>query len=358
MRAFWQGKKVFLTGHTGFKGSWLSLWLTSLGARVRGYALEPATNPSLFELARLHSLVDHIVGDVRDPKAVTAAVHDFEPDIVFHMAAQPLVRHSYRFPAETYEVNVMGTVHLLEAVRAVDSVRGVLVITSDKCYAAPPSPKQLDEEDPMGGDDPYSSSKGCAELVVQAYRASYTTASPPFLPPTASVRAGNVIGGGDWCTDRVVTMFIEAMRRDEVLALRNPDAIRPWQHVLEPLYGYMLVAQRLYTDGQTYAEGWNFGPALEESHWTVRELVEQLLKRWGRSDGWTLQTEPQPPELHHLRLNSDKARSRLGWTPALALESTLDWLAEWYQAVERGDDARQLCLNQIQQYEKLQGVSQ
>ncbi len=348
---FWKGKKVFLTGHTGFKGSWLSLWLQQLGAEVTGYALQPPTNPSLFEVAGVTQGMNSVIGDIRDGAALGKAMREAAPDIVIHMAAQALVRHSYVDPVETYSTNVMGTVHVLEAVRKTRSVRAVVNVTSDKCYENREWVWGYRENEPMGGFDPYSNSKGCAELVTSAYRNSF------FSPSTyaehrvaiASGRAGNVIGGGDWAADRLVPDIMRAVSAGRPVVIRNPHAIRPWQHVLEPLSGYLLLAQKLYEDGIAYAEGWNFGPGDDDAR-PVQWIVERLVQQWGEGARWELDQGDHPHEAHYLKLDCSKARMRLDWHPRWQLGHALEMIAAWQRAWLTKKDMRRITLEQIDQY--------
>ena len=353
MPGFWRGKRVLLTGHTGFKGGWLSLWLQNLGAEVTGYALKPPTNPSLFEVARVAEGMRSIIADVRDLSRLQNAMQEARPEIVFHLAAQPLVWESYRQPVETYATNVMGTVHLLEAVRQVGGVRSVVIVTSDKCYENRERRRGYREEEAMGGYDPYSSSKGCAELVTAAWRRSF------FNPvnygqhgvAVASARAGNVIGGGDWAADRLVPDLIRAWQTGAPLQIRQPAAIRPWQHVLEPLHGYLLLAERLWAEGPAYAEGWNFGPS-EQDAWPVSRLVDRLARLWGKGADWRLDTTPHPHEAHYLRLDCAKAHERLGWQPRWNLDEALKQTVAWHQAEQAGSDMRVSTLAQIKQFQE------
>ena len=346
---FWRGKRVLLTGHTGFKGSWLSLWLQSMGATLRGIALEPPTNPALFDVARVADGMEHRIVDIRDLDAVKSQMAEFLPEIVIHMAAQPLVRLSYSQPVETYATNVMGTVHVLESARHAGSVKAIVNITTDKCYENREWVWGYREDEPMGGHDPYSNSKGCAELVTSAYRRSFLKDAGIAV---ATVRAGNVIGGGDWALDRLVPDILRALEAREPVLIRNPHAIRPWQHVLEPLSGYLLLAERLYLHGQLDAEGWNFGPRDEDAR-PVQWIVEHLCDNWGGGASWTLQPGDHPHEASFLKLDISKARQRLQWVPRWSLELALERIAEWHQAWLQGQDMRTVCLTQINQYESV-----
>ena len=344
--AFWHGKRVMLTGHTGFKGGWLSLWLQQLGAEVQGLALTPSVGNNLFEAARVGEGMASAIGDIRDLAFVTKTFAAFRPDIVLHMAAQPLVRLSYAAPVETYATNVMGTVHVLEAVRQTPGVRVIVNVTTDKCYENREWAWGYREDEPMGGHDPYSNSKGCAELVSSAYRRSFFQPDGPAL---ATARAGNVIGGGDWATDRLVPDILRAFERNEPVVIRNPHSTRPWQHVLEPLSGYLTLAQRLWDDGAAFAEGWNLGPRDEDAK-PVQWIVEQLVELWGQGARWQLDGGSHPHEAHFLKLDISKARARLGWEPRWRLADALQHIVTWHQAWLRGDDVRALCLAQIAQY--------
>jgi CDP-glucose 4,6-dehydratase len=352
--SFWGGKRVFLTGHTGFKGSWMSLWLQSLGADLTGFALAPPTQPSLFEEARVAEGMRSVLGDVRDLFALQNAIQVAKPEIVIHMAAQPLVRESYLNPVETYATNVMGTVHLLESVRRTPGVRAVVNVTTDKCYENREWVWGYRENEPMGGHDPYSNSKGCAELVSAAYRSSFFNAASHAQHgcSVATARAGNVIGGGDWAKDRLIPDILRGFEQGLPVHVRNPDATRPWQHVLEPLRGYFTLAQRLYEQGPSFAEGWNFGPNDEDSKpvgWIARHMVEM----WGPKASWSTPPGEHPHEAHTLKLDISKARSRLGWHPALCLEEALQLTVEWSRQRQAGADVRQLTLAQIAAYQKL-----
>ena len=349
--AFWKGKRVLLTGHTGFKGSWLSLWLQSMGARVVGYALAPPTKPSLFEVAAVGKGMASIIGDIRDLEHLRKAFAEHQPEIVIHMAAQPLVRHSYIEPVETYSTNVMGTVNLLEAVRGTGSVKAVVNVTSDKCYENREWVWGYRENEAMGGYDPYSNSKGCAELVTAAYRNSY------FHPEKyqehgialATGRAGNVIGGGDWAVDRLIPDIMRAISQGQPVNIRNPHAIRPWQHVLEPLSGYLLLAQKLYEQGAAFAEGWNFGPNDEDAR-PVQWIVERLTQAWGEDASWILDGGDHPHEAHYLKLDCSKARARLDWHPRWHLDDALGAIIEWHRSYRDGKNMHELTLRQISAY--------
>jgi CDP-glucose 4,6-dehydratase len=342
-RDFWRGRKVFLTGHTGFKGSWLSLWLTSLGADVVGYSLNAPTRPSLFELASIGRVVTHLEGDVRDGRRLADVVKRHRPEVVVHMAAQALVRRSYRNPVETFETNVLGTVNVLEAARA--GPRVVVNVTSDKCYLGNGSVPHR-EDDAKGGSDPYSASKACAEIVSDAYRASFFAQGGPAL---ASARAGNVIGGGDWADDRLMRDIMAAALERRPVVIRNPDAVRPWQHVLNALDGYLLLAQLLWDD-ESFADGWNFGPT-EADERPVRDVVERIGELWGDGFSWVQDEEQQPHERHELRLNSSRARERLGWRPRWTLDRAIESIVEWYRAYKAGEDMRKVVFDQITDYE-------
>ncbi len=348
---FWKEKRVLLTGHTGFKGSWLSLWLQSMGAQVVGYALAPPTNPSLFIVTNAAEGMTSLVGDIRDFSSLSSAFLKYQPEIVIHMAAQPLVRYSYINPIETYSTNVMGTVHLLEASRLAGSVRSIVNVTSDKCYENHEWLWGYRENEPMGGHDPYSSSKGCTELISSAYRSSYFNqmdyANHGIALATA--RAGNVIGGGDWAEDRLIPDIMNAIIHGNPVNIRSPHAIRPWQHVLEPLSGYLLLAERLYKEGTSYAEGWNFGPSDEDAK-PVLWITEQLSDMWGEGASWVLDENNHPHEAHHLKLDCSKARARLGWYPRWHLEDALSAIVDWHRAYQHGKNMHELTLHQIRTY--------
>jgi CDP-glucose 4,6-dehydratase len=345
--AFWRGKRVLITGHTGFKGGWMSLWLQSLGATLRGVALEPPTEPALFSVARVAEGMEHRIVDVRDFTALMLQVKEFQPEIVIHMAAQPLVRFSYIQPVETYQVNVMGTVHVLEAARHAGSVKVVVNVTTDKCYENREWIWGYREDESMGGHDPYSSSKGCAELISSAYRRSFLRDAGIAI---ATARAGNVIGGGDWALDRLIPDVMRALQENLPAFIRNPNAIRPWQHVLEPLSGYLLLAERLFRYGQVDAEAWNFGPHDVDAK-PVQQVVELLCRYWGSDASWVLQPGDYPHEARLLKLDISKARQRMNWVPQWPLETALKQTVAWHQAWLKGADMRSVCLTQINQYE-------
>jgi CDP-glucose 4,6-dehydratase len=348
---FWAGRRVFLTGHTGFKGSWLSLWLQSLGADITGFALQPPTSPSLYDVARVGQGMRSIVGDIRNLDTLKNALSDARPEVVIHMAAQALVRPSYSAPVETYATNVMGTVNLLEAIRQTPGIRSVVNVTSDKCYENNEWVWGYRENDPMGGYDPYSSSKGCAELVASAYRNSFFNPSKysEHGVALASARAGNVIGGGDWALDRLIPDVMRAIQAGQPVCIRNPFAIRPWQHVLEPLGGYLLLAERLYLDGAGFAEGWNFGPSDADAK-PVQAIVEHLTSAWGEGAAWELDVRPQPHEANYLKLDCSKAAARLHWQPRWSLSVALEKIVSWHRAYVQGRDMRATTLQQIQTY--------
>ena len=354
-RAFWKGKKVLITGHTGFKGSWLSIWLQANGAYVIGFSLPPPTKPSLFETARVAEGMTSINGDIRDLDHIQAVLDEHQPEIVIHMAAQSLVRYSYVNPVETYTTNVIGTANVLEAVRHSDSIRVVVNITSDKCYKNNEWHWGYRENDPMGGHDPYSSSKGCAELVTSAYRSSYFSKTNNLTPnvAVATTRAGNVIGGGDWGTDRLIPDIMKAFLKNRPVVIRYPHAIRPWQYVLEPLRGYLILAERLWIDGTKFAEAWNFGPNDEDAR-PVSWIVDHLTGLWGKGARWELDSAHHPHEATYLKLDCSKARSLLGWVPKLDLCTALKWIVEWYSAYQQDKNMRHVTEAEISRYENME----
>jgi CDP-glucose 4,6-dehydratase len=351
---FWRGQKVLITGHTGFKGSWLTVWLRRLGAEVVGYSLAPLSEPSMYNIAHVGDDVTSIEGDVRDLAKVTAALAEHSPEVVIHMAAQALVKTAYVDPVTTFTTNVVGTLNVLEAVRKTPSVRATVCITSDKCYQNDEWVWGYRENDRMGGHDPYSSSKGCAELLISAYRDSYF--NPEKLAEhgvgLASTRAGNVIGGGDWSKDRLVPDIMGAITTGKPVLIRRPNAVRPWQFVLEPLRGYLHLAERLYAEPARFAGAWNFGPDIEQIK-PVQWIVEYLTSHWGPTARWVLDGAVHPHEDHFLRLDCTKAKSILGWRPALDLPTVLDWIVEWNRAVQAGENLRAITEAQIDRYESL-----
>ncbi|WP_208597724.1 CDP-glucose 4,6-dehydratase [Desulfogranum mediterraneum] len=355
-RAFWKGKTVLVTGHTGIKGSWLSLWLHALGAKVIGFALQSPSSPSLFEVAAVGEKIVSIHGDVCDLAHLVRVCEQYRPELVIHMAAQALVRESYRSPVETYETNVMGTVKVLDAARQVDSVRVVVSVTSDKCYENQEWDWGYRENEPMGGHDPYSSSKGCAELVAAAYRRSFFAAGVDAVerPPVhlATVRAGNVICGGDWAADRLVPDVMQAFLEKRRVVIRYPGAIRPWQHVLEPLAGYLLLAEEMWKHGSTFEGGWNFGAEDRDAR-PVSWIVERLANLLDGQLQWEVSGAVQPHEARYLKLDCSKAKNQLGWSPLLNLSTALEWVVRWYQAYQEGQDMFRVTREQIERYEGL-----
>ncbi len=349
----WMGKRVFLTGHTGFKGGWLALWLHAMGAEVCGYALDPATDPSLFAVARIGSILTDIRGDICDGAALDRAMHGFAPEVVFHMAAQPLVRLSYADPIGTYETNVLGTARVLDSVRRTPSVRAVVSVTTDKCYENKEWLWGYRETDPLGGYDPYSSSKACAEIVSAAFRQSYFHPSQLATHgvAVATARAGNVIGGGDWSLDRLIPDLVRGFLAGEPVRIRRPHSIRPWQHVLEPLYGYIRLAEQLLTHDPKFATAYNFGPADDDAQ-PVGWIVEKMTGFWGDDALWILDPDPGVHEAGYLKLDASKARAELRWQPRLRLETAIEWLVAWYRAWQRGADMQAVTLEQIENYRR------
>jgi len=348
---FWKNKRVIVTGATGFKGSWLCLLLKSYGADITGVSLAPPTEPSLFNEAAIHQDIHNICADIRDLANLKGIFDEVQPSIVFHLAAQSLVRYSYDNPVETYEVNVMGTLNVLEATRSVGSVKAAIIVTTDKCYENKEWVWGYRENDPMGGYDPYSSSKGAAELLVSSYRNSYFPTSEYHRHGVSlsSVRAGNVIGGGDWAADRLLPDIIESIERNMPPNIRSPNATRPWQHVLEPLTGYMLLAENMIRDGASFSEAWNFGPDQNDVK-SVKSVVEKLLDLWGLNFDWSDDSGDHPHEAHLLRLDCSKARSKLGWSPVWNLETSLRKIYEWSTAKKNGLNPREISLRQISEY--------
>lgn len=344
---FWRGRRVLVTGHTGFKGAWLCWWLAHLGAKVAGFALAPPTSPSLFEASGLAAAIDSVRGDVRDGPALERAFGVHRPEIVFHLAAQSLVRRSYREPIETFATNVLGTVQCLESARRCDAVRAVVLATTDKCYRNRGDGRAYRESDELGGDDPYSASKACAELAAHAYRRSFLDTGRALA---ATVRAGNVIGGGDWAEDRLVPDALRAFAAGRPLEVRNPDAVRPWQHVLDPLRGYLALAERLHAGERPAATAWNFGPDEGDAR-PVSWLVDQLADRLGAKAAWRHDAGEHPHEAAELALDSGKARAGLGWRPRLPIAEALDWVVDWHKAASAPGSARAATLDQIARYE-------
>jgi len=353
-RSFWKGRRVFLTGHTGFKGSWLSLWLNALGAEVAGYALEPPTKPSLFDQAGVSSAVKSMCADIRDFPRLKSAIAASRPEVVIHLAAQSVVRRGYEDPIETYSSNVMGTVHLLEALRQLGEPCVVVNVTSDKCYENKEWLWGYRENDPLGGHDPYSNSKACAELVTSAFCDSYfhTVGSGRIRIAVASARAGNVIGGGDWTRDQLIPDLVRSFLDNKPCLIRSPSAIRPWQLVLEPLRGYLMLAERLAEDASRFASAWNFGPAQTDTK-PVSWIADRLAQLWGAGGSWRSDEAPHPWEADYLTLDVSKAKAELGWEPVLPLIKALDWIVEWYRTVQTGSDLQCLTRRQIEQYETL-----
>ncbi len=352
----WSGRRVFLTGHTGFKGSWLALWLSSRGAKIRGYALDPATEPNLFTAASVASALDDVRGDIRDSAKLAASMTEFAPDVVFHLAAQPLVRRSYADPLATYATNVMGTAHVLEAVRSTPSVRAVVCVTTDKCYENKEWVWPYRETDALGGHDPYSSSKACAEIVSAAYRSSFFPADRlhEHHVALATARAGNVIGGGDWSEDRLIPDLIRGFQTKQPALIRRPNAIRPWQHVLEPLHGYIILAEQLLAEQAQFASSFNFGPR-DEDAWTVGRVATAVAKMWGEGASWERDPVSGVHEAHYLRLDASKAHAELEWRPRLGIDEALKWTMHWYRAWGDGADMRQITHSQIRAYDELLG---
>jgi CDP-glucose 4,6-dehydratase len=352
---FWRNRNVFVTGHTGFKGTWLSLWLHALGASVTGYSLNPPTQPNLFELCRMDELITSHIADIRNPELLSAALSDAAPDIVFHMAAQPHVRESYKNPAETFEINIMGTVHLLDAVRKASQkgipIRAVINITTDKCYDNREWPWGYRETDPLGGHDPYSSSKACSELITASYRDALFNPKEYAIHQVsiATVRAGNVIGGGDWAKDRLIPDCIRALIKGEQVKIRYPESIRPWQHVLEPLHGYLLLAQKLAEWGPPFAQGWNFGPN-DHNMKPVMWVVKRICEIWGGDAAYQIEKGAHPHEARYLKLDCSKAKQDLGWHPQWNLDTALTKIVEWMKAYQEQSEIRVICLNQIRDY--------
>jgi CDP-glucose 4,6-dehydratase len=346
---FWKNKRVYLTGHTGFKGSWLSLWLQNMGAIIKGFSLAPCTTPNLFEVANVAEGMESEIGDIRNLELVSESILAFDPDILIHMAAQPLVRLSYIEPVATYATNVMGTIHVLEAARKCKNLRSIVSITTDKCYENKEWPWGYRENEAMGGHDPYSSSKGCCELLIASYRNSFFNTNES--PSLASVRAGNVIGGGDWSDDRLIPDILKAFEISEPVVVRNPLSTRPWQHVLEPLSGYMVLAEQLYTQGKIFSGAWNFGPKDEDCQ-SVEWILNRMINTWGEGATWQLDTNNNPHEAGYLKLDCSKAAQELKWTPQWNLQFTLKSIVDWHKAWLENTDMKKHCLNEINLYSK------
>ena len=350
----WRGRRVFLTGHTGFKGGWLALWLTQLGATVRGYALDPSSEPNLLTVARVGSVIEDVRGDIRDAAKLERAMQEFAPEVVFHLAAQPLVRHSYEDPIGTFETNVIGTARVLDSVRRTPSVAAVVSVTTDKCYENKEWVWPYRETDPLGGYDPYSSSKACAEIVSASFRQSYFPVEKLGKVDghgvgVATARAGNVIGGGDWSSDRLIPDLVRGFLSGKPVLIRRPHAIRPWQHVLEPLHGYIRLAEKLLTHEPRFAAAYNFGPNESDAR-SVAWIAEQMTGFWGEGASWVVDDALSPHEAGYLKLDSSRARAELGWTPQLRLSEALELLVSWYQAWREGADMHACTLQQIEQY--------
>jgi CDP-glucose 4,6-dehydratase len=349
-KSFWKGKKVFITGHTGFKGGWLSIWLAESGAEVTGYSLKPETNPSLFNSCLIEKKINSVIGDVRDEQKLKKIIREAQPDIVFHLASQALVLKSYENPVETYETNLMGTVNILDAIRDTPSVKGFINVTSDKCYANDENLKAFKEIDPMGGFDPYSSSKACSELITAAYRSSFFKGSVAI----ATARAGNVIGGGDWAMNRIIPDFIKKIQQKQKLVIRNPESIRPWQFVLEPLNGYLMLAEKLFQNSSDYAESWNFGPNKQDDK-TVEWLISKFDKEYGDGNNFKILSSKEP--LHEskcLKLNCSKSIDRLNWSPKLSIEKSISMTCDWYRNFYKDNqDMYSFSVKQIKYYESI-----
>ena len=345
--SFWKGKKVFLTGHTGFKGSWISLWLQSMGAIVKGYSLAPNTTPNIFTEAGVAKDMESEIGDIRDLDKISNSMTVFNPDVLIHMAAQPLVRLSYLEPVDTYTTNVIGTVNVLEAARKCPNLKAIVSVTTDKCYENKEWEWGYRENEPMGGHDPYSSSKGCAELVTSAYRRSFFNSDD--TASLASARAGNVIGGGDWGEDRLIPDILRAFEKSEPVVIRNPLSTRPWQHVLEPLSGYLVLAQELFLNGDNFAEGWNFGPKDEDCK-PVSWILDKMVTYWGNNASWSIDKNNNPHEAGFLKLDCSKASNRLKWNPKWNLQETLEMIVNWHQNYLKGINMKKECLKEINKY--------
>jgi CDP-glucose 4,6-dehydratase len=344
---FWQGKRVFITGHTGFKGGWLSLWLNSMGATVKGFALEPRSQPSLFQEARINEVVESEIGDIRDYSAIDESIKGFEPDILIHLAAQPLVRLSYSDPIDTYSTNVMGSLNVLEACRRCSRLRVVVSVTTDKCYENREWEWGYREQDPLGGHDPYSSSKACVEIMTNAFRRSYLSSGGGFA--LATVRAGNVIGGGDWALDRLIPDALKAFEKKQSVMVRNPQAYRPWQHVLEPLSGYLVLAEKMWESRNEYSEAWNFGPRDDDVK-PVSWILDRMCEIWGPGAAWAVDETPQLHEAGLLKLDISKAEYRLNWSPTWKLHETLARIVRWHKGRLNSEPTKDMCLREIEEF--------
>ncbi|MFF2018099.1 CDP-glucose 4,6-dehydratase [Paenibacillus sp. NPDC058177] len=350
MKSFWENKRILITGHTGFKGSWLSLWLQKLGAQVTGYSLAPPTTPNLFTQAEVKNGMTSIYGDIRDLSLLKKTISEFDPEIIFHMAAQSLVRRSYQEPVETFSANVMGTVNLFEAARDAENLRAIINITSDKCYENKEWQWGYREIDPMGGYDPYSASKGCAELVTASYRRSFY--NDQHKVAIASVRAGNVIGGGDWAEDRLIPDLVRSIQANKSLKIRNPHSVRPWQHVLEPLYGYLLLAEKMWSNGEEYSDAWNIGPSDYDAI-SVEALLSLFQTGWKQKLNIQMDDGNHPHEAGYLKLDCSKARLRLGWKSNLSIQQCVQWVVAWTYAYLQEENIREFTLDQITSFEEL-----
>ena len=348
---FWKNKKILITGHTGFKGSWLTVWLKKLGSDIIGFSKSVPTTPSLYEILNIENDITSVIGDIQDYELVKETINKYEPEIVFHMAAQSLVIKSYSDPIETFSTNVMGTVNLLYAIKETKKPNVVVNVTSDKCYQNNESLKGYSEDDPMGGHDPYSSSKGCAELITKSFRNSFFNSDDGKQIALASVRAGNVIGGGDWAENRLIPDIIRAIKNKESVKIRNPNALRPWQHVLDPLNGYMILAEKLWEEQNKYSEGWNFGPDKNEIK-SVSWIIEKFNEFWKNKIDWTIDKN-ELHEANNLILNCQKAKTKLGWNPKVDMETTIKWTIEWYERYFDKEDMKKITEEQIEKFHNL-----
>lgn len=351
-KSFWRDRKVLVTGHTGFKGSWLCMCLKHLGADIVGFSLDPPTNPNLFTVANVGSGITDLRCDIRDRPGTNKIFKDFQPEVAFHLAAQPLVRYSYLNPIETYETNFNGTLNFLEALRHTESIKTAVIVTTDKCYENQERQEGYKEDDPMGGFDPYSSSKGAAELLISAYRNSYFPVQKydEHQVGIASARAGNVIGGGDWADDRLVPDILNSLMNNDSVKIRNPYSVRPWQHVLEPIFGYLRLAENLTNEGPKFSEGWNFGPDENDAQ-SVQWIVENIIKKWKKNGQWILDANLAPHEAHYLMLDCSKSREKLNWGSVLTLDEALNQIVKWHEAYNDGFNMEEFCYKQIEDFE-------